>query len=348
MQKYLPCYEATDDCADATCSCGTQGRVTMNNARSGMLPGFGLHIVEARGRHSTREAADGGVTVEQIEDIFTARIDGWANYSTDVNAQAWADHHTAMWAYDGLDSYLATFKKDKVAFQLGTWKSPTGTPLWSILVQNPDTQLILDLQGNCTTCADESEYYSWPESRGVATRINSKYAGEHVLASVHISRSVSDVSEITQFYKLAFGVDPAESQTLDDGTKIVDIDVVSGGTRLRFVERGGQGGTHTTAWFQDHMVNASKVFMTSSNSCWPVWGDNHWGGSNGEDLSGIVATFKENGLPYHLFSSASWGNKLHGYFYEPSGWQIQLNDDYAKPPSQVEEWSGSLCFTSCE
>lgn len=64
-------------------------------------------------------------------------------------------------------------------------------------------------------------------------------------------------------------------------------------------------------------------------------------------MSGIVATFKENNLPYHLFQSKSWDTKLHGYFYEPSGWQIQLNDVYAVAvvyadlPSGVEEWSGS-------
>lgn len=61
MVKYLPCYEATDDCANATCSCGTQGSVTINNSKSYHgLPGFGLHVVEARGTHSSRRRCHGG------------------------------------------------------------------------------------------------------------------------------------------------------------------------------------------------------------------------------------------------------------------------------------------------
>lgn len=165
------------------------------------------------------------------------------------------------------------FKEDGVPYRVvGSWKSPTGESLWSLLVQNPDTQLVLDLQGTCDSC-DEKGHYAFPESRGVATRVDSKYKGEHVMASVHISRAVRNVSEVAAFYELVFGVLDIKIQ--DSRFKIVDIDVVSGGTRLHFVERPGQTGDHTTTWFQEKLVNTTTFYVTSYKSCWPLWGDNH-------------------------------------------------------------------------
>ena len=82
---------------------------------------------------------------------------------------------------------------------------------------------------------------------------------EGLLSACQVSRAVDDVSEIKAFYKTVFEVDPVFEQTTKDGVKTVAFQLNSQATvQIKFVERPGQTGKHTTSWFQGLLVGANQ------------------------------------------------------------------------------------------
>ena len=120
-----------------------------------------------------------------------------------------------------------------------------------------------DIMSTSAEGIDEAELATIPVSEEVKFAPQSSDALEAtsagLLSACQVSRAVDDVSEIKTFYKAIFGVDPVFEQTTKDGVKTVAFQLNSQATvQIKFVERPGQTGKHTTSWFQDLLVGANE------------------------------------------------------------------------------------------
>ena len=93
LMKYLPVYDNTDSCADNACTCGEQGRVSLNT-NDASPHSFALHTVAARGAGGARWAASGRLSVEDVEQIVGEELGDLS--AGDVSP--WLDFATALWA----------------------------------------------------------------------------------------------------------------------------------------------------------------------------------------------------------------------------------------------------------
>merc|ERR1712216_658770 len=170
----------------------------------------------------------------------------------------------------------------------GSWKSSSGKTYWSIHVLIPHTPVVLELMGSCTVCGDEDTLRMPGGYQGVSIvpssssllRSNEK-ASQGILSAKHISRAVSNLSAIVEFYDTVYGLSPTKHSTLDNGAEVMEFQ--PGGTlvSLRYVQMPGQSGSFTTDDFQKLLLKTADKYQTSPSACWPIWGDLHVGGSYG-------------------------------------------------------------------
>jgi len=283
MMKYLPVECANDSCANNVCTCGKTARVALKvsssssgNSSVGISPGFGIHAVLSEGANDSRENANGGMAVQDVEDIWDEQL---KDMLAGGSYSAWADYSLALWTNDGISTYSSQFDADKVAYTVGSWKW-SGATYYSLIVKIPQTQLVFEIQSDKlgdsiaedAVLADlfsESEARAYFQGTGVAPTAVS----EGLMTPIQVSRATSNVDDIISFYKTVFQKSPVNNQTLSDGTRIVDYKMSSQATvMVRFVERPGQTGKYTTNWFENFLVNkVNSKYMTNYKSCWPVW-----------------------------------------------------------------------------
>ncbi len=359
MMKYLPVECANDSCANNVCTCGKTARVALKisnedsaNASTsvGISPGFGIHAVLSEGKNNAREDANGGISVQDLEDIWDEQL---KDMLAGGSYSPWADFSLALWTSDGIGTYSSQFDADKVPYTVGSW-TWSGKTYYSLVVKIPQTQLVFEIQSDTlgdgiTQDAVRTNLFSKNEARayfqGTGT---SPSVSEGLMTPVQVSRATSSADDIITFYKSVFGKSPVNNQTLSDGTRIVDYKMSSQATvMIRFVERPGQTGKHTTNWLETFLNSVNKEYMTSYTSCWPVYGDNHYCIDSQEmDMDAIKAAYDKNGYKYHLFSMP-FGNGGNGYFADPTGWQIQLDGRWSNFPSDAGSFSPNYCMTSC-
>jgi hypothetical protein len=343
IEKYLPVEEASG-CPNNICKCGTQGRVQLSTADGSK--GFGLHMVWAPGQDNQRANANGGWSVKQVESIVAEGIGQLSEtYSSSANARGWTDNAVTLRASSGLDSYVQAFKEGGENYITGTVQTGK-TTTYAVLVNIPSTTVILELQSSsCSSCSEQSlGARAATELGGDAAAPNSA----KVLQPVKVSRAVTSVQAVIDFYKAVFLVDPASSTTDADGTKIVAFIVEEGLTTvlLQFVERPGQTGKHTSQWFATFQDTTNRKYMgTSYKGCWDIWGDNHVAL---DQLSSSMDVYwprlKKAGYPLWMHSTPGG---VHMYAQDPSGWQIQFDGTFNNPPSDVWPRAQQNCYVCC-
>lgn len=336
MEKYLPFTDADDDCTNHVCKCGVQSRVETSSD-------FGLHCTYAAGKNECRSKANGGVTVEEVEALFTSKLGDWSTYATDANVRAWSDYHTSFYLGGSLDSLVANFKRDGVSYHSGSWKNSTGT-FYTVMFQVPNTQAILEIwSDSCSTCGS----YVFEEARQDTSRLFlGLQSATTEFYATQVGRAVSNLTEVIDFYKQAFGVSPKNGvQALSDGSQYVDFNF---GTEvdIRYTKRTGQTGDRTTDWFQNLLVTTAKHYMTGVTACWPVWGDNHFAYDGSYSTANVLSGASKTSFGSY-FKPVKAGLVEQAYFLEPSGWQIQLDGQYSSP-SGTEGFDPEYCSTSCQ
>jgi len=348
--KYLPVTEATDDCADRTCTCGKQSRVQFKTSTAdARTPPFALHCTYAGGEDDSRAAADGGLSESELEGIMASAIGNWSSYDTDMNAVGWASYGTGLWASTGLDWYVDAFKTDSVDYHLGSWKLG-GSTYWSLLVLIPDTPVVLEIMGSCTVCGDASTQRMPRGYLGSSTPRDSVSisgsASQGLLSGSYISRAVSNLTAVVEFYDSVYGLDPSSNSTLDNGVEILEFIPGGSSVPMRYVQAPGQTGKHTTDWFQQTLLDAAAKYQTSPSACWTIWGDLHNGGDFGsQTILEQVTKAGELGYPYRSFNGGAGPN--NAYMLEPSGAWSQIGGS----PTGLPESGGfdtQYCYTFCE
>lgn len=334
MEKYMPLTDADDDCSNHVCKCGVQSRVETKSD-------FGLHCTYAYGKDHSREKANGGITLEEIEGIFTSKVGDWSKYDSDANVRAWSDYHTQFFRQGGLDSMIESFDKDSVKYHSGSWTQNSKT-FYSILFQVPGSQVIVEVwSDSCSKCST----YVFAETRQRDAGTLSGKASSGDFFATQVSRAVEELSIITEFYTKAFSQTAKANVKLSDGSEYVDFNF---GTEVdvRYFKRVGQSGSQTTSWFQQKLINASKTYMTGIKSCWPIWGDNHFAYDGPYKTQTVLDGAKSSSFGSY-FKPVKAGPVEQAYLLEPSGWQIQLDGTY-NSPSGTEGFDPEYCSTSCE
>jgi len=220
-----------------------------------------------------------------------------------------------------------------VAHMCRSW-SVNGSNLYSLLVHVPNSQLVLELISDTT-----GDVGHWPlqleprhQFQGQAPPVTEP----GYLSPLHVSRAVRDLEEVELFYRQVFHVKPTLRTRFPDGTELLVFgglpgDVFSPRVSLQFVRRESRPTTHSAEWFQAYMLNVSRTYMTSYNSCWPIWGDNHIAVSTPLGLDVIKSRLDGVQNPmYHAFhgihdasSPSDFGGPSVIYFVDPSGWTVQ-------------------------
>lgn len=334
MAKYMPLTTADDDCSNHVCKCGVQSRMETSSD-------FGLHCTFAFGKDHSRENANGGISVEEIEGVFTSKLGDWSAYDSDANVRAWSDYHTQFFKQGGLDSMVEAFEKDSVKFHSGSWTESSKT-YYSILFQIPNSQVVVEVwSDSCSKCGSAT----FAETRQREATVLSAKASSGDFFATQVSRAVEDLSIITDFYKKAFSISPMATESLSDGSEYVDFNF---GTEvdIRYFKRAGQSGSQTTSWFQSKLVNVSKTYMTGVKACWPIWGDNHYAYDGAYDTQNVLDGAKTSTFGCY-FKPVEAGPVTQAYMLEPSGYQIQLDGQYTAP-SGTEGFDPEYCSTSCE
>lgn len=349
LLKYLPCYESTDDCSNRQCTCGTQGRVQLSGNN------FGIHTVYAPGNEGNREKANGGKTLQEIEQIWHAGIGELRQtLDTSVNARGWCDNRLALMSSGSLDTFISAFKDGGENYHTGTFSS-NGQSYYSVLVHIPMSQVVLEIQSaSCSICSSLA-LAGYPHDSHMEDHIHvHAMKGDSdeaaTLEPVRISRAVASVDEIVSFYKSIFQVNPVSQTTASDGTKTVQIQVMSTATvLLQFVERPGQTG-QSSQWFASLLNSTNIEYMGTGgqpSGCWPIWGDNHAALDQRQtDVGVFYKRWSQSGYPLWMHDTPM--GVPHMYAQDPSGWQIQFDGSFSNPPSNLWPKAQGNCYKCCD
>ena len=249
FMKYLPVYDNTDSCADNTCACGEQGRVSLKTDAAAPHS-FALHTVAARGARGARWAASGALSVSDVEQIVGEELGDLS--AGDVSP--WLDFHAALWA-PTLAPYLASLAADGVPHLRLRWRA-AGRPgkkgdgallvddvYYSLVVRVPETMVVLELVSNATgeaaggysaghydgTDLDQDDWASWEESTdevedgfrptdtprhlwfgaGAGASPPDLGLASDVLVPLHLSRPVANLTAALAWYAAVFGAEAA-------------------------------------------------------------------------------------------------------------------------------------------
>jgi len=289
-----------------------------------------------------RAKANGGVTVEEVEAVFTSKLGDWSTYSSDANVRAWSDYHTSFFLGGGLDSLVSNLKNDGVNYHSGSWSNSTGT-YYSVMFHVPDTQIVVEVwSDSCSSCGS----YVFEEVRQDTSKLLlGSSADSTEFYATQISRAVENLTVVIDFYQQSFNLSPKNGkQTFSDGSEYVDFNFGTD-VDIRYVKRVGQTGEKTTDWFQNLLVTTAKHYMTGVSACWPIWGDNHFA-YDGPYQSSPVLSGASKSILGSYYKPVSAG-VAQVYLLEPSGWQIQLDGQYTAP-SGTDGFDPEYCSTSCE
>merc|ERR1711907_68775 len=260
------------------------------------------------------------------------------------------DYNAGLWTSE-LDSYIDAFDDDAQKYVALSWQDGS-TDYYSIIVHVPNSQVVLELIGDDTSYGD----IFTPTEEVRYTFVNgAPSTPKGYMTPLKVSRAVSDIDEIVDFYSDMFGIERSayiQDDTYSDGTQVISFQLTAQATvQIMFVYRDPSTqqvqGEFPTDWFQDYLVNVTESYMgTSYKSCWPIWGDNHYClDSQSTNVNAIVQKYDNEGLQYHLFKSGGMGPG-NGYFVDPTGWSIQL-DGQITIPNDAESFSPQYCYTSC-
>merc|ERR1712062_573715 len=286
------------------------------------------------------------MSVKDIENMFDDKLGDLSEFSP------YSDYNLGLYA-NSLDSYISAWKRDGVPMKFYAFQYD-GTTYYSVQTRIVGSQVVLELfSKNVPKNAEDIE--NTDEVRMSFVSVPS--ISSNRLEALQVSRASSNVTKITKYYKAVFGVDPIYTQTTRKNAKIVVFQLNRQATvQIRYVQRPvTHGEVHSIKWFEDYLNGVHEKYMTSYNSCWDIWGDNHYAldsmNVNGDN---IVSLYEKNGWKYHMFGQASKkgkglrgpGGHINGYFVTPTGWQIQLDVQFSSC-NNCDSFSPQLCTTSC-
>jgi hypothetical protein len=263
-----------------------------------------------------------------------------------------------------LDVYIDKFEADHVKYLSLKWQTDSGNQKFSIIVHIPHTQVVLELVSTsrpkrASSFLDDStiRYTDKVFSNMNATTEKqhsktSTWVSSTFLRPLAISKGISNMESLVDFYEHALFATTEHRQTYGDGTEIAILNVFTKtwqyGVPIRFVSRPSSWTSSSmsvkeleTVKFAGHdWVHDNKGNLSANCICgFDKWYDNHYAYQVGA-LDDYKVQFDLRGWPYYHV----WG--LHGNMFvvDPSGDAIQLNGLWKTlPPGATGDSLTPMC-----
>eukprot|EP00091_Calanus_sinicus_P019818 TRINITY_DN512_c0_g1_i3.p1 TRINITY_DN512_c0_g1~~TRINITY_DN512_c0_g1_i3.p1 ORF type:complete len:231 (-),score=55.12 TRINITY_DN512_c0_g1_i3:315-1007(-) len=204
-----------------------------------------------------------------VENVFEEKMG-------DMSAlDGFMDYNLGLWTND-LSTYVRKFQAAGQRFLTLSWSSHAGKDYFSVLVK-PCGFVVLELMSD--TMADEFKSLAIPSNQRM---IWQDYNSEHVasgeyLTPMKISRAVSSIDLVKDFYIDILGSTEVWEETFDDGVKLKVINAPQSSIHLQFwegVPTGGNGWTPED--LEIYINNVHDEFMLSPTCGFDQWIDNHF------------------------------------------------------------------------
>lgn len=316
---------------------GTEVKSSSRMAGPPTYEGFGLHLPAING-HSTQ----GGLSVREVEEIVSNKLGVMDKFD------AWLDFNAALYT-SNLDSYLERFSVDKVPYLGATWKTPDGALMFSAFVLVPTSTMVIELMGSTSTILTHRiSKLTRLEQRLSATRLQALADSPPttgLLQPVRVSRSVSKVSAIDEFYLGAMRLNLTLSVD-EHGVQSRCYLWPGGNADVCFVQRrhDATSGHLTVAGFEAMLKRVIETVVTNPWCMMNRWADNHYAIDLLDDkdkgkFDYIVDYLEAN--PGTRYQCADFGVPGLHYVYDPTGWAVQVNFRFNKQPSGCSSSSPS-------
>jgi hypothetical protein len=354
MYKYFNVQTPGDECTNDLCDCSSEGAPNIEQGRvyttreispsgGGAPPGngFGLHLVSVPGHKTT-----GGVTVEEVEAHFNEKLGDMSKFDSFMD-------FNVVFATSSLQSYKSAFEKDGVKHLVGTWSDNGGKAYSSIIVQVPDSQLILELVQQTSLTLADGESAVQLEQRvpdSVLSQQESRLSGEAVtdttsdyIVSLVVNRAASSkaMAKLESFYVDGMGT-----------SKTHDVDE-NGASKKCFLWPGASVNVCFTARddsetstsfkvgdFEDMLNNVHKTIVEGHPEC-PMdrWFDNHYAIDSQSVSSSKILAYINSQKPFHTCGSNPMRGAGLSAVWDPTGLGIQMDTGTGLPSdcSSVEE-----------
>lgn len=312
--------------------------------------GFGLHTVDV-----VDAKTDGGLDVPEVEKHFTARFAA-AFGSPNTTYDAFMDYNVVLFAGENLPAYAKALHGDGHKLLTATWQGAlppdwkaNSTQTWySVLVQAPHSQMILELvsttspclqgTGICKTSGGLVQLEPRLSPKQVA-RFNSASAGG-ILTNVAVTRAVSNMTAIELFYTNA--VQAKTTHTLDDNgvTRRCFEWSTEAKSDVCFVSRQGKWAYDNTFSVRDMEINLWRVHKavdTNVNVTSDQYHDNHYAVDlsdyKGDNLAAWLKNNYDQAFPIDFPDKTyfAW-NCMQSYLIDYTGWAVQSDFDSATWP----------------
>jgi len=175
---------------------------------------------------------------------------------------------------------------------------------------------------------------------------------------LHISRSHYDLDAVKAHYRRFLQLEPVhEVRDADTGISFVSfwhqtvstspVDAIR--VQVMYWNQPDQSMTkgHTTEWLERRLEELNSQYMRSYESCWPVWGDNHYSliMVPGDYFASVRQAYDDAGIGYMLFGKDDL--MFTGYFPLPGGMYLELQPswtDEVAQPDGVAIWQADYCY----
>merc|ERR1712055_48452 len=302
---FIPVREDFGSCPDGNCECATQGRVALDGytghtdiTRPGPT-GFGVHTINCT-HHPYGE-----LSLVDVENIFEEKFG-------DMSAlDGFMDFNLGLWTND-LSTYVRKFQNKGQDFLTLSWSTHAGEEYYSVLVR-PCGFVVLELISD--TMDSELRSLAKPSNQRMFWKHwnNEHIAHGEYLTPIKISRAVSSVDKVKEFYIDILGSTEVWDHEFEDGVKLKIVNAPQSTIHLQFWEGVSTGGN---GWTPEDL----EIY----------WNNVH---------DDIIPKLEKAGVHYH-----NWGGSTGGgfdklitvYAADPFGWGVQLDMPYYNPPPPTD------------
>jgi hypothetical protein len=343
LYKYFNVQTPGDECSNDLCDCSSEGTPNIEQGRvfatrevsptGGPAPGngFGLHLVSVPGHKTT-----GGLTVEEVEAHFAEKLGDMSAFDSFMD-------YNVVFATSALQAYKAAFDTDGVSYLAGTWADSKGQSYSSILVQVPQSQLILELvQQTSLSGVNQVLQLEQRVPDSVLAQHASKLAAQanvtdttsDYIVSLVVNRAASKaaLSKLDAFYVDGMGTSKTHDAAEAGAEKKCYL-WPGASVNVCFTAR--DDSATSTAFkvgdFEDMLNGVHKTMLEGHPFCsMDRWFDNHYAIDSQSVSSSKILAYINSQKPFHTCASGLFGSSL-SVVYDPTGLGIQMDTNTGAP-----------------
>jgi hypothetical protein len=271
--------------------------------------------------------------VEEVEAHFNEKLGDMSKFDSFMD-------FNVVFATSSLQAYKTAFDKDGVKHLVGTWSDSSGKAYSSIIVQVPDSQLILELvqQTSLTLAAGESAPVELeqrvPDS--VLLEQEGRLSGEAVtdttsdyIVSLVVNRAASSkaMAKLETFYVDGMGTTKTHDADENGASKKCFL-WPGASVNVCFTER-DDSATSTSfkvGDFEDMLNNVHKTIIDGHPYC-PMdrWFDNHYAIDSQSVSSSKILAYINSQKPFHTCGTNPMRGSGLSAVWDPTGLGIQMD-----------------------